>query len=263
MTSIKKTLLPAVLAAACLFAVSCNKDNTTDDNTATDSTATDSTATDSTTTDSTVAIEADTIRFSDLTLAANSHRDSGSFSSGRATFLNSYNADYGSWGGFACSNQNDTSASGYAAQFDVYTSAPSDKGIFAVGYVDTYMPAIPTVTFGEPVVLKSAAFALNAYAYKSMRDGDGFAKKFAAGDWYKVTIKSVDSSNVAVDSLEVYLADFRDGKSTLVDRWTEVSLAPLKASKLTFEASSTDVGDWGMNTPAYFCIDDIALEVHR
>lgn len=259
MTSIKKTLLPAAFAAACLFAVSCNKDNTTDDNTTTDTTTT----TDSTTTDSTTAIEADTIRFSDLTLAANSHRDSGSFSSGKATFLNSYNADFSTWGGFAYSNQNDTSASGLPAQFDLYTSAPNDKGIFAVGYMDTYTPAIPTVTFDEPVVLKSAAFALNAYAYKSMRDGDGFAKKFAAGDWYKVTIKSVDSSNATLDSLEVYLADFRDGKSILVDRWTEFSLAPLEASKLTFEASSTDVGAWGMNTPAYFCIDDIALEVHR
>lgn len=244
----KKTLFSAALAAACLFAASCSKDNT-DANPSTDADS--------------IAIETYKIDFSDLTLEANSHRDSGSFSSGNAVFLNSYNADYESWGGFACSNQNDTSAGSDTAQFDVYTSTPNDKGIFAVGYVDTYTPAIPTVTFDEPVVLKSAAFALNAYAYKSMRDGDNIAKKLAAEDWYKITIKSVDSTNVASDSLEVYLADFRNGKNILIDRWTEFSLSPLKASKLTFEASSSDNGAYGMNTPAYFCIDDVVLEVHR
>jgi hypothetical protein len=236
----KKTLFSAALAAACLLTVSCSKDSTT-------------------------VTKTYRIDFSDLTLEENSHRDSGAFRSGKAEFLNSYNAEYASWGGFAYSNQNDTSASGAAAQFDVYTATPNAKGIFAVGYVDTYTPALPTVTFDEPVALKSAAFALNAYAYKIMRDGNKApdAKKFAAGDWYKITIKSVDRNNVALDSLEVYLADFRNGKTILIDRWTEFSLAPLKAHKLTFEASSTDNGAWGMNTPAYFCIDDIAFEAYK
>ncbi|MDR3366076.1 MAG: DUF4465 domain-containing protein [Prevotellaceae bacterium] len=239
----KKTLLPIAFAAACLLAVSCSKDDDDQEPTA----------------------ETYTIDFSDLTLAKdsfwNGSNGGGKFSSGRGVFLNSYEAEYGSWGGFAYSNRNDTSASGFTAQFDVYTSTPSGKGIFAVGYMDTYTPAIPTITFAEPVALKSAEFALNAYAYKIIRDGDEVvpAKKFTAEDWYKITVKSVDSSNVASDSLEVYLADFRDGKSVLIDRWTEFSLAPLKGNKLTFEASSTDNGEWGMNTPAYFCIDNIAL----
>jgi hypothetical protein len=242
----KKTLLSTAVAA-CLLAVSCSKDDEARD-------AVPATP------------ETYTIDFSDLTLAKDSFWNgsdaSGKFSSGKGVFLNSYTKgdQWVSWGGFAYSNRNDTSASSIDAQFDVYASTPSSKGIFAVGYVDTYTPAIPTITLEEPVVLKSAEFALNAYVYKTIRDGDGqFAKKFTAGDWYKITVKSVDSSNVASDSLEVYLADFRDGKSVLIDRWTEFSLAPLKGNKLTFEASSTDNGIWGMNTPAYFCIDNIVL----
>ncbi|MDR3188460.1 MAG: DUF4465 domain-containing protein [Prevotellaceae bacterium] len=242
-----KKLFPITLVAACLFAASCSKDN-----------------------DDTNQPNAYTIDFSNLTLEKNSHWNgsdsSGKFSSGKATFLNSYtyHADFGyeSWGGFAYSNQNDTSLSSPTAQYDVYTATPNTKGVFAVGYMDTYLltPTIPTITFDEPVALKSASFALNAYAYKSMRDGDGFAKKFAAEDWYKITIKSFDRNDVVTGSLEVYLADFRDEKSLLVDSWTKFSLAPLTAGKLTFEASSSDNGEWGMNTPAYFCIDDIAVE---
>ena len=30
-----------------------------------------------------------------------------------------------------------------------------------------------------------------------------------------------------------------------------------EVKKLHFSLSSTDNGDWGMNTPAYFCMDDI------
>ncbi|MDR0688069.1 MAG: DUF4465 domain-containing protein [Prevotellaceae bacterium] len=252
-----KKLFLAAFAVASLAALSCTKDD-------------DSSPQDTATI---AAYDTITVDFSDLTLSAGSHWDgsdgSGQFVSGIATFLNSYNADFSSWSGFAYSNQSDTSASSYTAQFDVYTASPSSRGVFAVGYMDTYAtatytPAIPTVTFTEQVALQSADFALNAYAYKSMRDGDGFAKQFAANDWYKITVKSIDSAGLAVDSLEVYLADFRDGKSLLVDDWTSFSLAPLGAAgKLTFEASSTDISAYGMNTPAYFCIDNMVICVPR
>ncbi|MDR0711207.1 MAG: DUF4465 domain-containing protein [Prevotellaceae bacterium] len=258
----KRRLFPVVLTAACLFAVSCEKDNeniTKDDENEGSS------------------ITRDTIDFSDLTLEANSYWNnndsSGEFTSGKAVFLNrhTYDASYNmwSWGGFAYSNQNDTLGSGYNTQFNVYTATPNAHGIFALGYVDTYTPAIPTITFDEQVALKSADFALNTYAYKSMRDGENgwgesvIAKKFAAGDWYKITIKNINSSNVASDSLEVYLADFREGKSILIDDWTEFSFDSFAASKVTFEASSSDVGAYGMNTPAYFCIDNIVIETPK
>ena len=31
-------------------------------------------------------------------------------------------------------------------------------------------------------------FTDNAYAYSSMTNGDSFAKKFAKGDWFKLTV---------------------------------------------------------------------------
>jgi len=30
--------------------------------------------------------------------------------------------------------------------------------------------------------------------------------------------------------------------------------------RIVFNLNSTDQGDWGMNTPAYFCLDDLSYE---
>jgi hypothetical protein len=204
----------------------------------------------------------DTITFADLALPPQGSWDgsdgSGGFASGIATLDNHYDAAYGSWGGFAYANLHDTAANGYAQSFDVYTVAPHVGGTFAVGYVDTYTPAIPTLHFPRPVALRSADFALNAYAYKSIARGDNGAKKFAEGDWYRISITAYGAANDTTGTLDVYLADFRGGKRTVVSSWTRVDLSPLGAAqRLTFEAASTDVGDWGMNTPAYFCIDNL------
>jgi hypothetical protein len=259
--SMAKKLFLAALAAAALAAVSCSKDNESDDSNVNNGSSISS------------AYDTITIDFSNLTLGNNSHWN-GSDNSGKfvatwgdtAAFLNGYTDDptYPAWGGFAYSNQNDTSISGLDAQFDVYTTSPSDRGTYAIGYytIDfmTFTPIIPTITFSKPVALQSADFALNVYAYKSMKYGDEYAKQFTTGDWCKITIKNVDSSGVATDSAEVYLADFRNGKSSLVDGWTNVSLASLgTATKLTFEISSTDNGTYGMNTPAYFCLDNMVV----
>lgn len=94
------------------------------------------------------------------------------------------------------------------------------------------------------------------YAYNSMLNGDGYAKKFESGDWYKLTIYNVDKSK----KVEAYLADFRNGKSEIVSEWEWVDLTSLgETSGLQFELTSTDNGDYGMNTPAYFCLDGIKL----
>ncbi|MDR0415140.1 MAG: DUF4465 domain-containing protein [Prevotellaceae bacterium] len=268
-----KKLFLATLAIASLTTLSCTKDNDDSNNSSnnTDNSGQDTTATG-------VVYDTLVVDFSDLKLEPNSHWEgkdaAGQFVSGKATFLNSYNSSsypFDSWSGFAYSKQNDTTTDGFTSQFDVYTATSSNRGIFAVGYrdtyaTDTYTPVTPTITFSEPVALQSADFALNVYAYKIMRDGDpnGFAKKFTANDWYKITVKNIDSVGLAVDSLDVYLADFREGKSMIVDSWTKLNLAPLgTASKLTFEVSSSDVGELGMNTPAYFCLDSLVFCVPK
>ena len=105
------------------------------------------------------------------------------------------------------------------------------------------------------------------YAALSMRDGDSFAKKFGGAtgndlDWFLLTIKGADSNGVlTTDSVNFYLADYRFANNTLdyiVEDWEYVDLSPLgNVVSLTFKLTSSDVGMFGMNTPAYFCIDDV------
>ena len=78
-----------------------------------------------------------------------------------------------------------------------------------------------------------------------------------AGDWFKLTIKGyyLKAETAAVD---VYLADFRNNKSFLMKDWQKVDLTALgKVDSVAFSFSSSDNGDFGMNTPAYVCIDNI------
>jgi hypothetical protein len=58
------------------------------------------------------------------------------------------------------------------------------------------------------------------------------------------------------------MADLRDAdKAYIINDWRYVDLSGLgKVSKLSFELTSTDNGDWGMNTPAYFCFDNFGAE---
>ena len=63
--------------------------------------------------------------------------------------------------------------------------------------------------------------------------------------------------------MDFYLADFRFADNALdyvVDSWTWVDLSSLGVvSSLSFSLASSDVGQFGMNTPAYFAMDNLAV----
>jgi hypothetical protein len=113
----------------------------------------------------------------------------------------------------------------------------------------------------------------STYAALSMENGDAYAKKFGGADgtdpdWYLLTIKGYEKG-AYTDSVNFYLADFRSDNSAddyILKSWAWVDLQPLgTVDSLTFELHSSDVGDYGMNTPAYFCLDnlnDITNDVH-
>ena len=108
-----------------------------------------------------------------------------------------------------------------------------------------------TVTF-EKQAVKGFFVNNNVYAANSMCNGDGFAKKFGKDDWFKLTcIGVVDGQEAA--RVDVYLA--AEGK--YIAEWTYVDLTELgEVEGVTFTMSSSDSGDYGMNTPAYFAMDN-------
>jgi hypothetical protein len=193
---------------------------------------------------------------------------SGGFTSGGAHFSNNYNTDYASWDGFSYSNLTDTAAEGIAAQYNVIAGGgQGGSANYAVGYIGFTSP--PTMTLEEPGFVSGLYVTNSNYAYYSMLNGDAFAKKFGGAngddpDWFMLTITGKDVDGNEVGSVDFYLADYRfedNGEDYIVDTWQYVDLTSLsKVVSLEFALSSSDVGDWGMNTPGNFAIDTILYE---
>ncbi len=209
------------------------------------------------------------VDFEDLFLGAESYwygsDGSGGFTSGGVHFSNNYDSLYGSWDGFAYSNITDTEAWGYMAQYNAITgSGEGESANYAVSYVGWAGP--PTMTLDVEGVVDGLNVTNTNYAYYSMRDGDMYAKKFggASGDepdWFMLTITGKDAAGGVTGIVNFYLADFRFADSAsdyILNTWQFVDTSSLGAVKsLEFGLSSSDVGDWGMNTPASFAIDTV------
>jgi hypothetical protein len=182
-------------------------------------------------------------------------------------------------GGIAISRWNDMEAEGFANQCSVYyrDAATGNGGCngsntFAVatGYNDpVYMGDIrSSIAFrssatapARDCVFDHFYVANSTYAALAMKNGGYPATAFAAGDWFKLVIEGIDTHGTPTGAVEVYLADFRTPTAPgILTAWTKVDLSPLgRVTALKFDLQSSDNGDWGMNTPAYFCFDNLAI----
>jgi len=205
--------------------------------------------------------------FEELPLEADSYWNgsdgSGKFISGKVTFFNDYNATWGVWSGFAYSSKTDRLTPGMGNQYSAVTGA----GVFgsanyAVGYdfgnLKAQLDAVDSVS----------GFYLtnNAYAYYAMRDGDFYSKKFGGisgtdPDWFRLNIYGLATNGDTTGVVVFYLADFRSdnpAEDYILDSWKWVDLTSLgKIKELRFTLESSDAGAWGINTPGYFCLDNL------
>ena len=190
----------------------------------------------------------------------------GGFASGNFRFFNDYTADWDSWSGFAASTKTDATTPGYTNQY----SAITGKGVAgSVGYAVAYPNPVSTIAFKDTVV--SGLYVTNStYAYLSMKNGDVYAKKFGGEsgndpDWLLLTIQGFDSAGNSTGEVNVNLADFaysNNSNDYILNIWKWVNLKNLgRISKLEFSLRSTDNSNWGMNTPGYFCIDNLNQQI--
>lgn len=204
------------------------------------------------------------VDFEGVTLNSNGYWNgsdlTGEFVSVNSTFKNSYTAAWASWSGFACSSNNDTLTAGYGNQYSVIAGLGALKSKqFAVAY-DSAAFVCPANSYGY-FNIKSLYITNSTYAYLGISNGKygtgGMGRKFVSGDWFKVTITGY-KANVKTSSVDVYLADFRDGKSIILKSWQKVDVSALgQVDLITFTFDSTDKSGGWLNTPAYACIDDI------
>ena len=189
------------------------------------------------------------------------------FDDGLAHFECVYDTAWGgTWSrGFAYSNKKDSVTSGYLNQYSAKTGIGyNGSNQYLVAWAsDTLTVSLKGSAMGKPT--KGFYITNNTYAYNSMRDGDGFAKKFGGvpnndSDWYKLTVNGYLNGTMKTDYIEFYLADFRNPDSTkdyIIKTWEWVDLLPIgQADSFKFSLSSSDTGQFGMNTPAYFCMDN-------
>lgn len=187
-------------------------------------------------------------------------------------FPNNYDTAFGGyWDGWSISTMRDDSTAGYNNQYSAIAGGGKSS--------DTYMVGYPS--FSEGLYLKYEAFldtkikfesievCNNAYAYYSMLNGDGFAKKFGGStgedpDYLILHILLEIDENIT-DTIDFYLADYTSADSAedyIVDDWTTVDLsafdtASYHPTNLRFSFSSSDTSFGFINTPTYVCIDDI------
>lgn len=206
--------------------------------------------------------------FDDLTLAPDSHyfpQTTTTFTSG----LGRFNHSYTDWGGcchseWIYSNRTDDSTPGYENQFSGYAgSGANGTANYGIAYVGA-----PTVSFDAPVQVGGAWFTNSTYAALSMRDGDGFAKKFGGvdgsdADFLRLTVIGRDATDAITGSVDFYLADYRfadNSQDYIVKDWAWVDLSSLgMVSRLEFSMASSDNSPWGMNTPSYFAMDELSV----
>lgn len=205
----------------------------------------------------------------------------GRFTSQGVGFSNSYTPAYGSWSGFAISTTTDTTTEGYGNQFSAITgSGAGDSSHYGVafGYMDAgffdssdvgQLRQLPSIYLPANMQAQSTMITNTTYAALSMQNGDGFGKAFggASGtdpDFFKLTVYGIGADNqVLGSSVDFMLADYQSAGSDqdyILKSWARLDLTPLAgAQSLHFNLASSDLGDWGMNTPSYFAIDNLTV----
>ena len=93
-----------------------------------------------------------------------------------------------------------------------------------------------------------------------MTEGDGYARAFKTGDWYKVTATGYDDNGNKVGETSILLADYKSDTDKPINEWIWFDLTSLRnATKISFIPDSSDFNEYGMKTGAYFCLDNITL----
>ncbi len=190
----------------------------------------------------------------------------GGFTSGNAFFVNNYDTSFGGiWSGFALSTMTDSVTEGYLNQYSVSSGSGYNSSahyVVANAYGDVKIRLTGT---SQGRMVNGFYINNSTFTYFSMLNGDGFAKKFGGTngtdpDFFRVRIGAWYNGAAKTDTVTFYLADFRSatsGDDYIVKRWTWVDLAQLgNVDSLFFLLESSDVGQSGMNTPAYFCVDN-------
>jgi len=204
-----------------------------------------------------------TVDFEDAALAPENSINDSTFTFDDLQFHN-FNDGNGYWYGFALSNTSDDTTAGYGNQYSCISGSGSEN---SAHYMVYYSGSLGITKSGNKQFY-SVDVNNTTLAALSMRDGDAFAKKFGGvsgndPDFLLMQIVGYTNGMQIGDTIGFYLADYRfsnNAQDYIVDTWTTVNLQDIAgADSIMFFFKSSDVGQFGINTPLYVALDNIKI----
>ena len=155
---------------------------------------------------------------------------------------------------FAVSNDTNRNSSGYEESYRSVSGGAYEGENFAVWSSDYY--GSNGLFLAQPDTVPGFFVNNNAYTVYAMEKSYMGAKKFTQDDFlYLLCIGQLRDS--ITDTVSVQLAD--NGK--YICQWTYVNLRPLgMVDTVKFAMVGSDNSQYGLNTPAYFCLDNFGQE---
>ncbi len=194
-------------------------------------------------------------------------RPADGFTTGGFLLNNNFDPTFGSWSGFSVSSKVDNTFGGsdftheYGAYAPLGANGTGSGGSATYGVADNFSQGDALVNLPAGAAPVSIDVTNSTYTAQSIAQGDTFARAFRQGDYFKLDIlgfSGLNGTGAQVGDVSFFLADYRGSTLQLVSDWTTVSLSTLAgAESLAFNLTSTDVGQFGMNTPALFAVDNL------
>ena len=193
----------------------------------------------------------------------------GTFKSGSYEFVNSVNPAWGSWMG--CSYSNMTATSFESNEKDQWNSAAGHGAEGSTNYgvlygnslPNTPMEVIKVADAPDGRVVKGMNITNSAWVVECVKNGNGVAKKFEKGSWFKVIFTGTKADK-STASVGYYLADYRsenESEWTCLTDWAWIDLSSLgKVVSLSVSFDGTDKSYGYLNTSTYVCIDNVGCE---
>lgn len=124
------------------------------------------------------------------------------------------------------------------------------------------IPEVPAccITYeGGAFTPKDIYITNSAWGYYAMKNGSAFNKQFADGDWCTLHIYGIKNGEIS-GNVNVSLANGTD----ILNHWEYIDLTPIgkNINMIYFQITSSDSGDWGMNNPAFFCLDNFSIDIN-
>ena len=166
-----------------------------------------------------------------------------------------FNYEY--WYGFAYSNVVNTTDPAFENQYASYPGGGYQSSTYAVAYDDGATIALPVAA-----TVAGMRIANSTYAALTMRNGDqyGFTDPLPAGGWFATTATG-KLAGATTGTATFYLADLRGASPPgILATWAWFDLTTLgTVDTIEFTFDGSDQGTFGLNTPAYFAMDDLTV----